>query len=158
MFVKRSVTWEAFARDWCPACVKKVVMKHIQTHLPGIAAQQCPECKSHYQTNYLEDGEDLLEVADNLIFEENATNDPFQVKAKLEYILGERNRLYATKKEMTETITEMVWGYFEDTDCGLDYKLRLGIEKGEFTLDELVTEFRKQIEEVLEEAEPDEED
>jgi len=70
MLVKRSITWDAFDRNWCPVCVKKVEMKHIQTNLPGIAAQQCPECKSHYQANYLEDGEDLLEVADELKFEE----------------------------------------------------------------------------------------
>jgi len=70
MFVKRSVTWEAFDRDWCPTCVKKVVMKHIQTNLPGIAAQQCPECKTGYQANYLEDGEDLLDVPEHLKFEE----------------------------------------------------------------------------------------
>jgi hypothetical protein len=70
MFVKRSVTWDTFDRNWCPTCAETTEMEPIRTGLPGIATQKCPICKHQYQANFLEDGEDLLEVPDELKFEE----------------------------------------------------------------------------------------
>jgi hypothetical protein len=38
------------------------------TGLPGIASKSCPDCDSSYLANFLESGEDLLEVPDEFTF------------------------------------------------------------------------------------------
>lgn len=70
MKVKRSDTLKSFEMNWCPICAKVVDMEPRITGLPGIASKRCPECDSHWQANYLEDPNDLLEVDDNFIFPE----------------------------------------------------------------------------------------
>lgn len=55
---------------WCPQCGKKVQMNPIRTGLPGIWAKQCTICNMGYQSNYLEDDEDMVEYPDHFIFPE----------------------------------------------------------------------------------------
>ena len=40
-------------------------MERIRTGMPGIQAAKCPDCGTHYQANFLEDGEDMLDVPTN---------------------------------------------------------------------------------------------
>ena len=63
--IKRSETWKMFEDNWCPNCGKKTEMERIHTGMPGIQAQKCPDCGTHYHANYLEDADDVLQVPAN---------------------------------------------------------------------------------------------
>ena len=67
MEVTRKATWDAFDANWCPRCAKTVEMERIHTGLPGICAQKCKACDSHYQANYLEEENDMMTVPDDFV-------------------------------------------------------------------------------------------
>jgi hypothetical protein len=77
--------------------------------------------------------------------------DPNQVAEKLAYIMRERERQYATKKEAAEAVEDMVLE-FEDEDRVFLHKMKLGIQQGEFTLDDLAAAFKDMMKFVLERA------
>lgn len=69
MKVKRETIWEAFTKNWCPDCGKKTQMTALDTGLPGIGSKKCTECGTIYQSNFIEDGDDLVECPDHYLFE-----------------------------------------------------------------------------------------
>jgi len=70
MKITREQTWDMGFQKWCPVCGKVVDMEPISTGMPGITASKYPECDGHYQYNYLESKDDLLEVPDDFILPE----------------------------------------------------------------------------------------
>jgi len=63
MQIKREKSWRMFDINWCVACGKVTDMEQIRTGLPGIQSKKCNGgCNSHYQANFLEDAEDMVNI------------------------------------------------------------------------------------------------
>jgi hypothetical protein len=62
--IKRKQIFDMYDANWCPQCGK--VIKMEKTHTESIAVCKCTECNGSIQVNFLEDGEDIMEVPDFL--------------------------------------------------------------------------------------------
>jgi len=85
-------------------------------------------------------------------------NDPFQIAKKIAYAKGELSREYFTKDEALDCIAEIVWGYYEDVDHTVLTDLDAGLQRGEYTMEDLLSRFQEELEAVFERAAEDEED
>ena len=66
--VRRAIVNEAVAKFWCPKCGKQTKQTVLRTGMPGIVAQTCDECDTHYHANFLEDDEDMIRVPVGSVF------------------------------------------------------------------------------------------
>ena len=66
--VSRAIVNEAIAKRWCPKCGKQTKHTNVPTYMPGIIAQTCNECSTHYQANFLEDDADMIRAPVDLTF------------------------------------------------------------------------------------------
>lgn len=76
MKLKRSEALHMFENDYCYACNQVSTFEKINTGLPGIIAKRCKSCDVGLQANYLEDGNDMIEMLDDF------DNENYQVWLK----------------------------------------------------------------------------
>lgn len=73
--------------------------------------------------------------------ERNMNNDPNQIALKIAYAQNQLGPDWCTKEEAISSARDMVDSYFE-LDSGMLEGLQKGLENDEFTIDDMIDEFR----------------
>ena len=68
MKIARQKIWDNLSHKYCSNCKNTVEFENNGRVGPGVFYIKCPKCEMSFLINYLEDGQDLLEVEDCLSF------------------------------------------------------------------------------------------